>query len=342
MSFGPSTTRKWSFALVVAAGATLFALETEAKKPKGPSPTPAPVATLEDFYGDTGKRFQAALSFYNREPISSTISPNISGYGIGVDDMFISWKESRLDEDTTVCAGECADLEVIATLAYEPAGFVEMTVTDKSPYDPVDNKNDCDGNGSYVDAVDDQDCNDNGVTDVVAKATSLAEVTGEIVVLDRIAPGSPVYRGRLPYTTLYDSAGSIFVQTSGTANPEVTVTYEDRNDGTGARCANALSPAQQGFLVARTTIVVAAGRVDFRAVSVHLASGSPGDDDGFADAGETVDLVPTLINKSGLDLDDIVVGLGSTDPKIECISVPIVAAGSVLNNAVFTTPAFRV
>ena len=48
-------------------------------------------ATLEDFYGDTGKRFQAALSFYNREPISSTITPNIPGYGIGVDDMFISW-----------------------------------------------------------------------------------------------------------------------------------------------------------------------------------------------------------------------------------------------------------
>src|SRR6185503_3392634 len=62
-------------------------------------------STLEDFYGDTGNRFQAALSFYNREPISSTIAPNVSGYGIGVDDMFISWKESRLDEDTTLCAG---------------------------------------------------------------------------------------------------------------------------------------------------------------------------------------------------------------------------------------------
>ena len=67
-------------------------------------------ATLEDFYGDSGKRFQAALSFYNREPNSSTVLPNVNGYGIGVDDMFISWKETRLDEDTTSCAGECADL----------------------------------------------------------------------------------------------------------------------------------------------------------------------------------------------------------------------------------------
>src|SRR5262245_52971027 len=38
-------------------------------------------ATLEDFYGDTGKRFQAALSFYNREPLASTITPSVSGYG---------------------------------------------------------------------------------------------------------------------------------------------------------------------------------------------------------------------------------------------------------------------
>jgi hypothetical protein len=297
-------------------------------------------ATLEDFYGDTGKRFQAAVSFYNREPVTSTITPNVNGYGIGVDDMFISWKESRLDEDTTACAGECADLEVSSTLAYEPSGFVELTVTDKSPYDPVNPKNDCNGNGSYADVVDDQDCNDNGTPDVTVRVTSLSEVTGEIAILDRVGT-SDAYRGRLPYTTLYDSPGAIFVQTSGTQNPEVTATYEDRNDGTGARCANALSPGQQGFLVAKTTILIAAGRVDFRAATVSLAPGSPGDDDAFADANETIDMTVRLRNKSGLDLDDVVVGLATTDPKIECISVPIVAAGSVANGNEFTTPAFR-
>ena len=125
-------TRRWVLGLVVAAATWLLgaqaADEKAAKKPE-PSPSPHPaheqkVATLEDFYGDSGKRFQAALSFYNREPISSTIAPNVNGYGFAVDDMFISWKETRLDEDTTVCAGECADLEVNSTLAYEPAGFV--------------------------------------------------------------------------------------------------------------------------------------------------------------------------------------------------------------------------
>jgi hypothetical protein len=330
-------TARWVLAAALLAGTALIAEDVDPKKAK---PADTPVATLEDFYGDTGKRFQAAVSFYNREPITSTFNPNVNGYGIGVDDMFISWKESRLDEDTTACAGECADVEVSSTLAYEPTGFVELTVTDKSPYDSVNPKNDCNGNGSYADAVDDQDCNDNGTPDVTVRLTSLAEVTGEIVVLDRVG-SSPVYRGRLPYSTLYDSPGTIFLQTSGTANPEVTASYEDRNDGTGARCANALSPAQQGFLVARTTVVIAAGRVDFRGATIALAPGSPGDDDGFADAGETIDMAVRLRNKSGLDLDDVVVGLATTDPKIECISVPIVAAGAVASGVDFTTSPFR-
>ena len=332
---------RWFGAAALMAATVLLAGDAEPKKnekPKEPKP-----ATLEDFYGDTGTRFQAALSFYNREPISTTISPNTTGYGVGIDDMFISWKETRLDEDATSCgSGECADVEVSTTLAYRPTGFVEITVTDKSPYDALHPKNDCNLNGSYADALDDQDCNDNGIADVVVRATSQDEVTGEIVVLDRTAPASPVYRGRLPYSSVYDSSGTIFVQVNGTANPEVTATYEDRNDGTGARCANALSPEQQGFLVARTTIAVSAGRVDLRGVIVTLAPGSPGDDDGYADAGETVDLVLKLSNKSGLDLDDIVVGLVTSDPKVECISVPLVAVNSALNATTFFTPPFRV
>src|SRR6185436_3736332 len=110
---------RWTICVLIT-GAAVLAAEVEPKK------NDAKVATLEDFYGDTGKRFQGALSFYNREPVSVTIQPNVSGYGIGVDDMFISWKESRLDEDTTTCAGECADLEVTSTLVYEPTGFLEV------------------------------------------------------------------------------------------------------------------------------------------------------------------------------------------------------------------------
>jgi hypothetical protein len=301
-------------------------------------------ATLEDFYGDTGTRFQAALSFYNSEPVTSTISPNTSGYGIGVDDMFISWKESRLDEDTTLCAGsgECADIEVNSTLGYDAASLVTITVTDKTPYDAVKNKNDCNSNGSYGDAGDDQDCNNNGALDVTVKLTSLDEPLGETAILDQVSPGSPVYRGNFPYSSTYDSPGSLFVQLSGTANPVVTANYEDRNDGTGSRCKNALEPEQQGNLRANTTVILTGGRINFKGYNILLAAGSPGDDDSFADPGETIDFTLTLINKSGLDLDDVVVSLvtGDTD-KIECISKPVVLVGSALNNATFTTPAFR-
>jgi hypothetical protein len=323
-----------AFALL--AGGFLLAKEAGPQKKPGIKP-----ATLEDFYGDTGTRFQAALSFYNREPFGSTIFPSVSGYGIGVDDMFISWKESRLDEDTTVCAGECADLEVASTLMYAPAGSIEMTVTDKSPYDPVNAKNDCNGNANYADAGDDQDCNDNGTTDVVVRVSTLSEPAGEIAVLDRISPGSPVYKGRIPYTSVYDSPGAVFVQGTGSSNLEIQTSYEDRNDGTGARCANALDPSQRGILIARTTVAVAAGRIDFRSLVIELAPGSPGDDDGFADAGETIDMPVTLVNKSGLDLDDIVVSLLTDDSKIECISLPVVHAGAALAGATFTTPPFR-
>ena len=301
-------------------------------------------STLEDFYGDTGTRFQAALSFYNREPISTTINPNTAGYGIGVDDMFISWKESRLDEDTTLCAGsgECADIEVNSTLGYDAASLLTVTVTDKTPYDAVNNKNDCNGNGSYADAGDDQDCNNNGKLDVTVKITSLEEPLGEIMVLDAISPGSPVYIGNIPYSSTYNSVGSLFVQLNGSANPVATANYEDRNDGTGSRCKNALEPDQQGNLRANTTIVLTGGRINFKGYNVILAAGSPGDNDSFADPGETIDFTLTLINKSGVDLDDILVSLVTNDSdKIECISKPVVLAGSALNNTTFTTPPFR-
>ena len=116
----------------------------------------------------------------------------------------------------------------------------------------VNVKNDCDGNGDYVGAGDDQDCNDNGVLDVTVKLTSDAEPTGEIAVLDQIAPGSAVYKGSLPYSTLYNSPGSLFVAPSGTYVPTARITYDDRDDGTGARCANALDATARGLVTSTT------------------------------------------------------------------------------------------
>jgi len=326
-------------------------------------------STLEDFYGDTGKRFQAAVGFYNREPVTSTVTPNVNGYGLGLDDMFISWKESRLDEDTTLCAGsgECADIEIQSTLDYDASSIVTITVTDKTPYDAVNNKNDCNGNGSFGDVGDDQDCNNNSVLDVTVKLISINEPAGEIAVLDQVGRCSnngsltctaatedaicgigptcnptPEYKGNFPYSSTYNSPGTLYVQVNGTANPVVTALYDDRNDGTGSRCKNALEIEQQGSLRANCTIILTGGRINFKGYNVILAAGSPGDNDSFADPGETIDFTVTLINKSGVDIDDIVATLATNDTdKIECISKPIVLAGSALNNAVFTTPPFR-
>jgi hypothetical protein len=134
---------------------------------------------------------------------------------------------------------------------------------------------------------------------------------------------------------------------SGTANPVVTVRYEDRNDGTGSRCKNALDVTQQGFITAATTVTVTAGRIDFKSYSLVLVGVAPtnGDNDGFADAQETIDMAVTFTNKSGLDVDDLTATLASTDPNIECISKPLVTVPAVpnvvLKNASATSGLFR-
>ena len=106
---------------------------------------------LEELAGDTGSSFRAALGFNNREPDDNTsgIAP---GYGVAVDDMIISWKETRLDPDTHNCAGsgECATLDAASTLTYEGSSIISLTVTEKTPYDAVNNKNDCNGNGALL------------------------------------------------------------------------------------------------------------------------------------------------------------------------------------------------
>ncbi|HET9299554.1 MAG TPA: hypothetical protein VFO11_06385, partial [Candidatus Polarisedimenticolaceae bacterium] len=54
-----------------------------------------------------------------------------------------------------------------------------------------------------------------------------------------------------------------------------------------------------------------------------------GDDDGFADPNETVQVYVTLRNGSGIDRHAIVIRMGSTDPAVGCIPIPVVAFGSL-------------
>jgi hypothetical protein len=234
------------------------------------------VATLEDFYGETGSQFRGALGFRTREADPNTTGGSI-GYGVAIDDMVISWKETRLDTDSHDCAGsgECAVLETASAVSFEGNAIVSLTVTDKTPYDAVNPKNDCNGDGDYSDAGDDQDCNDNGVLDVTVKLTSTAEVAGEIAVLDQTTPGSAVYKTNFPYSTFYDSPGTLFIQQIGSQPPQITARYEDRNDGTGSRCKSALEPSQQGFLTATTDVHVTTGRIviqSYTATNVSVCS----------------------------------------------------------------------
>jgi len=253
--------------IVVTAAGTALGDDTPKKDAE------AKCATLEDFYGDTGTQFRAALGFNTREADTNTIGGSI-GFGVAVDDMVISWKETRLDPDTHDCAGSgaCATLETASSVSFEGNAVVSLTVTDPTPYDPVNNKNDCNGDGDYADPGDDQDCNDNGTLDVTVKLTSSAEVAGEIAVLDQLALGSAVYKANFPYSTFYNSPGTLFIQQSGVALPTITARYEDRNDGTGSRCKNALEPSQQGFITATTDVHVSSGRIAIQSYTVNNVS----------------------------------------------------------------------
>ena len=270
--------------------------------------------TLEDLYGDTGNQFRAAVEFYTREMTSSTPS-GFTGFGIAVDDMVISWKETRLDEDShTHCAsgGVCANLETSTGVSFEGNSVVNLTLTDATPYDATNPKNDCNGDGDYTDAAkhcwnlagntgsnaacttvgsscaglpgalageycyapDSTDCNDNGKLDIVVKLTTdtPGETTGELAVLDQVSPGSSVYKASFPYSTFYDSPGTLFVVQSGTQPPNIRAIYIDRNDGTGSSCKNNLDPTKQGQLEADTAVTLTSGRITVQSYAVNNVS----------------------------------------------------------------------
>jgi len=50
--------------------------------------------------------------------------------------------------------GPRATLDSASTLSYEGNSVVSLTLTDKTPYDPVNAKNDCNNDGDYLEASD--------------------------------------------------------------------------------------------------------------------------------------------------------------------------------------------
>ena len=116
--------------------------------------------TLEDIYGDSGNTFQGGLGFLNFQGTGQVLEPG-SGYGLGVDDMVVQWREFRLAKDETDCTpvssidlnsgGTCASVEIDTTQLYVGGAVVGVSIVDPFPYDPVNNKNDCNNDGDFSD-----------------------------------------------------------------------------------------------------------------------------------------------------------------------------------------------
>lgn len=286
--------------------------------------------TLEDLYGDTGQFFQGSIGFWNFEAGPGDPPPPV-GYGIAIDDVVVEWREFSLVQDTTDCAaGECAVVSLTSNNTFEGSTLITITVLEKTP----DADNDCDLDGT-PDGT--NDCDGNGTADVVVRAASNVESPGEIVHCN--ATGTPFeYKADLPVSAGYDTDGVLFVAQRGTDAPRVTVTYVDQDDGTGQSCQNDVDPAAWGRVQATTTLFINTG--DIRVLSTMLTDN--GDQDGFADTNETVEMRIKIHNKTDWDLTGLTARVSTNDPKIDCIFDTTIFIGGVAADAeIFSSGALR-
>ena len=172
---------------------------------------------------------------------------------------------------------------------------------------------------------DDDDCDNDGVRDVVVRATSERDTEGEIVVLNRTTPHGDEYRGEVTVSALSDSPGVVFVSQIGEQTPTMTVTYLDQEDGTGRLCQNDVVPSNQGRISASTSVLLLT--CDVSVVSTSYSDNGDGDE--FADSDETVTLDFTVQNNCGVGLTDCVARLSTNSPAIECIQTSFVGLGDL-------------
>ena len=96
--------------------------------------------TFEDDLGETGSYFQGAITLLNLQADGPDSAPAL-GYGIGVDDVVVEWREFTLVEDVTDCVtGECAVVNLQQARVFEGNGVLTVTVIEHTP----DAVNDCD------------------------------------------------------------------------------------------------------------------------------------------------------------------------------------------------------
>ena len=84
------------------------------------------------------------------------------------------------------------------------------------------------------------------------------------------------------------------------------------------------------------------GRVAVKWYTLSLVGTAPtnGDNDGYADADETLDMTLTLVN-GPVALTNLVVTLATGDATVECVNTAQVTIPSVAAGATVTTPPFR-
>ncbi len=303
----------------------LVAAESEEERPET-SPA-VRFFTLEDIYGLSGDSFQGAIGLFNEEGTTGT-QPGI-GFGIAIDDMFVAWSEVELVPDTTECdpllgGGSCASIEIDQTRIFETSTTVDVTILESTPYDSTNpgDLNDCDLDGAF-DGTD--DCNGNGIPDIVARATS-ESTDVEALVLDRIASG--VYTGTVTTSVTYDIDGVLFLIGIGSDFPTIRIQYTDRDDGTGNVCPNDTDPAVAGTVEATSTVFPTRGRVTVAGARLTNQAGF-GDGDGFADTNETLEMFLTIRNQTGVPLDRVVAWAVTDDPEIDCVLKPFAAVGEL-------------
>ncbi|MCP3980277.1 MAG: S8 family serine peptidase [bacterium] len=288
-------------------------------------------ATLEDIFGKTGTTFQAGVGMLNFEKAQAADPDPAAGYGVAVDDMVVEWREFGLVADTTNCAteGQCAAMEVESTNFYEGNALVKISVMDASH----DGNTDCDLDGT-PDGL--SNCDGDANLEISVEIQTESELNpGERVLLEETTPGSGVYTGTIPVSVSYDVPGTLFAQVVGTDNPTVLATYLDNNDGTCTnpticKCLNDVDPGAQGEVQTATTIFLTAGNLIV--TSTKLTDN--GDNDGWADTNETVDMQIEVSNKTGVDLTGCTARLATGDSKIDCVIDSFAVIGDMAEDEV--------
>ncbi len=310
-------------------------------------------ATFEDFYGPTGDRFRGAISLINFQAETGDTNPAAQSFGLAIDDMEVEWEEFVLVDDAAECdgGGSCAVVSLAQTNFFTGSTIVDVTVLDPSPYGE-DGVNDCDGNGSFLDALDTTDCDENGTDDVIVVVSSPAEIDGERIACNRIG-SSLEYRGSIATTTFLDQPGVLFLGPSGGELPSLTATYLDIWDGRGidlcdgnsdnpgagctddlqcpngacvlSPCQNDVDPARWGLVEVSTTVAVSACEVTVSGANFV----DNGDGDKFGDTNETLDIDLEFNNACTGDLTNCIARLASNSPEVDCITDGIIDLGDL-------------